>query len=127
MAIGTAGTASIFSLAHLGSFPMSAMISVLLLGPVLDIALLGQAKGWRLHARFVTAGIIANLLALGFKLVSVQLGLALVGGGEGFARFGIATLCISYIVCGTIAGFLGVVACFRLLPEGSSTDDLRRD
>jgi hypothetical protein len=127
MAIGAAGTASIFSVAHLGSFPMSAMISVLLLGPVLDIALLGQAKGWWLYARFITAGIIANLLALGFKLVSVQFGLALIGGGEGFARFGIATLLVSYIACGAIAGFLGAVACFRLLPEGSSADDLRRD
>jgi hypothetical protein len=118
MAIGAGLTSSILSVANVGSFPASAMISVLLLGPVLDLALLGQPKGWWLYARFIVAGIIANILALGFKLVSVQLGFELIGGGEGFARFGIGTLLVSYLICGAIAGLLGAAACFRVPPKG---------
>jgi hypothetical protein len=123
MAIGAGMVSAVLSMAHMGSFPLPAMLSVLALGPVLDVAILGRPTGWQLYARFVMAGIGANLFALAFKLAGFQLGMQMVGGGEGFARFSVATLATSYLLCGAVAGFLGAAACFR----ARGGDDLRRD
>ena len=67
MAIGAGVTATAMSAGQIGSFPPTAMLSVLALGPVLDLALLGRSSGWRLYARFVIAGAVANLLAFALE------------------------------------------------------------
>jgi hypothetical protein len=124
MAIGAGITAVAMSAVHIGRFPAPAMLSVLALGPVLDVALLGQPTGWRLYARFVIAGAVANLLAYAFKVAGVQLGIEMFsGGGREFMRLALHTVIASYILCGAVAGFLGAAACFR----GRGGDDLRRN
>jgi len=122
MAIGAGLTSAALAAAHLGRFPFPAMLSVLALGPVLDIALLGQPAGWRLYARFIIAGSVANLLACAFKVVGLQLGFEALGGQE-YLRFGAPAMIASYVICGAVAGFLGAAACFRARGD----DDLRRD
>jgi hypothetical protein len=122
MAIGAGLTSAALAAAHLGRFPLPAMLSVLALGPVLDVALLGRPTGWRLYARFVMAGIVANLLACAFKIAGMQFGLQSFGGEE-FLTFGVPVMIASYVVCGAFAGFLGAAACFRMRGD----DDLRRD
>jgi hypothetical protein len=112
MSIGAGVTATAMSAAQLGTFPATAMLSVLALGPVLDLALLGGSKGWRLYARFVAAGAAANLLALALKLVGVQLSIEMAGGGQ-FLRFSRPVLLASYVMCGALAGLIGAAACFR--------------
>jgi hypothetical protein len=123
MALGVAAISWTCSALHIGSFPISAVLSVLALGPILDLALMGQPTGWRLYARFAIAGVVSNWLALAVKLAGVQFGFALAGGGEGGARYGIAAFLVSYTVCGALAGFLAGAACFR----ARGPDDLRRD
>jgi hypothetical protein len=121
MAVGAGLTSALMSLAHIGLFPPAALFSVLALGPVIDVALVGKSQGWRLYVRFVIAGAVANLLAYLVKVATVQLGFD-VAGGRQFAAFGAMAL-VSFAVCGALAGLISAVACFRL----RATDDLRRD
>lgn len=127
MAIGAGITAAAMSAAHLGRFPVPSMLSVLALGPVLDLALLGQTTGWRLYVRFVLGGAIANLLAYGLKAAGVWLGIEMLSGGREFMRFILPIVLASYIVCGALTGFLGAAACFRATPREYPENDLRRD
>lgn len=126
MAIGAGVTAAAMNFAHIGTFPSTAILSVLALGPVLDVALLGNSTGWRLYARFVIAGVFANLVAFALKMAGVQLGLEALGGSGQFMRLGWLAVA-SYICCGALAGFLGAAACFRATPRGYPDDDLRRN
>ena len=112
MAIGAGVTATAMSAGHIGSFPPTAMLSVLALGPVMDLALLGRSKGWQLYARFIFAGIVANLLAYALKAAGVQLGIEMGGGGQ-FMSFGLPVILVSYILCGALAGFIGAAVWFR--------------
>jgi hypothetical protein len=122
MAIGAGFTAAGLTAMNLGSFPVPAMLSVLALGPVLDVALLGHSTGWRLYAKFVVAGAIANLLAYALKVAGVWLGIGMFSGGGNFARLSLVAVIASYVLCGALAGLLGAAACFR----ARGGDDLRR-
>jgi hypothetical protein len=122
MSIGAGTCAAAMSAAQLGSFPATAMLSMLALGPVMDLALLGKATGWRLYARFIVAGAIANLLALGLKMAGFRLAIEMGGGGQ-FARFPWYVLLASYVLCGALAGLIGAAVCFRARVD----DDLRRN
>ena len=72
MAIAAGITATVMSAAQVGIFPATSMLSVLALGPILDLALLGPSTGWKLYARFAAAGAVANLLAFGLKLAGLR-------------------------------------------------------
>jgi hypothetical protein len=122
MSIGAGITSTAMSVGHVGIFPPTAMLSVLALGPVLDVAMLGQSKGWRLYARFVIAGAAANLLAFVLKMAGVTLAIEAVRGGGQFQGFGSMAV-VSYFLCGALAGLLGAVVWFRIRVD----DDLRRN
>jgi hypothetical protein len=119
--IGAALTATVLSLGQFGRFPPAAIVSVVALGPVLDLALAGNSRGWWLHARFVAAGAAANALAFIVKLVTLKLGLD-AGSGRNFASFGWTAL-LFFIGCGAVAGLISAAICFR--PRAN--DDLRRN
>src|SRR5262249_33124900 len=106
MSIGAGATATAMSAVQVGSFPATAMLSVLALGPILDLAFLGAAKGWRLYLRFAVAGAVANLLALALKVAGVRLSIEMGGGGQ-FLRFSWPVIVASYIACGALAGLIG--------------------
>jgi len=112
MAIGAGVTATAMSAGQIGSFPPTAMLSVLALGPVMDIALLGRPSGWQLYARLIIAGVVANLLAYALKAAGVQLGIEMDGGGQ-LMSFGLPIILASYVLCGALAGFIGAAAWFR--------------
>jgi hypothetical protein len=122
MAIGAGITSSAMIAGQIGSFPPTAMLSVLALGPVLDLAILVGAKGWRLYARFVVAGAVANLLAFALKAAGIQLAIEMGGGGQ-FMSFGLPAILASYILCGGLAGFIGAAVWFRVRVD----NDLRWD
>jgi hypothetical protein len=123
MSIGAGLTATAMSAAQIGTFPSTALLSVLVFGPVLDVALLGRATGWWLYARFMLAGAAANLVAFALKMAGFQLGIEALGGSGQFMRFAMPTIVASYVLCGALAGFLGAVVGFR----ARGNDDLRRD
>jgi uncharacterized membrane protein YgcG len=148
MAIVAGTTATAMSAAHVGVFPATSMLSVLALGPVLDLALLGKPLGWQLYARFAAAGAVANLLAFGLKFAGLQLGIETggrgggggggfggggYGGGRGFGggggmgggqvmSFGWTAL-LSFLLCGALAGLISGAIWFRARVH----DDLRRN
>jgi hypothetical protein len=125
MATGAALGSAIMSASHIGFFPPAALFSILALGPVIDIALLGKPQGWGLYGRFALAGAAANLLAYVVKVSTVQLGLD-AATGRHFTAFGWMAL-VSFVLCGALAGLISAAACFRLPPKEHSTNDLRRD
>lgn len=122
MATGAGVTSVFMSLAHIGTFPPTAMLSVLALGLVLDLALIGRSTGWRLYLRFAFAGAVANLLAFALKMVGFQLGIETIAGGGQFMSAG-WLMAVSYILCGAMAGLLGAAVGFRIRVD----DDLRRN
>ncbi|HEX4416145.1 MAG TPA: hypothetical protein VH107_21110 [Lacipirellulaceae bacterium] len=127
-------TASLMSAAQVGVFPATSMLSVLALGPVLDLALLGKPLGWQLYVRFATAGAVANLLAFGLKMAGLQLGIETGGHGGGgggghggggggqLMTFGWTAL-VSFLICGGLAGLVSGAVWFRARVH----DDLRRN
>ena len=101
----------------IGRFQPAALLGVLLLGPVLDAALAGRPQGWRLYARFIAAGAIANLLAFAARLSLAYSGWQ-AGGGDGggggggrggggreFMSFWSPAL-VSFVLCGALAGLV---------------------
>jgi hypothetical protein len=67
MAAGAAATGPILHWGGVGEVQPAAFVSVLALGPLLDFATLGEPVGWRLYARFIAAGVVANLFAFALK------------------------------------------------------------
>jgi hypothetical protein len=130
MAIGAGITSTAMSVAHLGTFPATSMVSILALGPILDFALLGHSSGWRLYLRFAAAGAATNLLAFTLKIAGFYLEIETGGGGIGSGRggggqmlaFGSAAL-VSFLICGALAGLIGATVWFRFRVH----DDLRRN
>ena len=139
MAIGAGVTSVAMSAAHLDVFPATSMLSVLALGPVLDLALLGQSVGWKLYFRFAAAGAVANLLAFALRMAGLQLGIE-TGGGDGgggggggngmgggggggqLMTFGWMALA-SFLICGALAGLISGAVWFAAPVH----DDLRRN
>jgi hypothetical protein len=137
MALVAGFTASLMSVGHVGVFPPTSMLSVLALGPVLDLALLGKPLCWQLYVRFATGGAVANLLAFGLRMVGLQLGIETGGAGGGGGHgggngggggglqamtFGWPAL-VSFLICGGLAGLISGAVWFRARVH----DDLRRN
>jgi hypothetical protein len=118
--IGACLTAGTMTWLGIGRFPHAAVLSIVALGPVLDFTLAKSGRGWRLYARFIAAGAVANLLAYVLKAVAFQWGLA-TGSGGNFAAFGWMSLA-SFLFFGSAAGLVSALICFRM----RAPDDLRR-
>ena len=96
-------------LAHVQAAPM---VSLFLLGPLLDAAAAKASSGWRLYARFAVAGLAANLVAFGVR-VATAYWLIEPGVHKRFLVFW-PTALVSYLACGAVAGLLCAAVCFRL-------------
>ncbi len=122
MAMGAGLTAAAMTWAGFGRFQPAAVLSILALGPVLDVATAGRPQGWLLYARFAIAGAAANLLAFALRTATAFLGWEPPDSRQ-FATFWSIAL-IYFILCGAAAGLLSAVIWFRLRVDH---DDLRRD
>jgi hypothetical protein len=127
MAIGAGATATAMGAAHVGTFPATSMVSVLALGPILDLALLGHSGGWRLYLRFAAAGATSNLLAFALRIAGFRLGIETGGSGGGngggqMLNYASVAL-VSFLICGALAGLIGAAVWFRFRVQ----DDLRRN
>jgi hypothetical protein len=112
MASGAGVTAALMLIGGFGRFQPAALLSVLLLGPVLDLALIGRPAGWRLYGRFVVAGVVANCAAFATRFAVAFLGYRLPGGRQ-FIEFW-PTALGSFVVCGAVAGLVSASLWFRL-------------
>ena len=104
--MGSGALATVFCLRFLG-LPQSgvgATTSLVLTGPLLDIALMGAASGWRLYLGFVSAGLVSNLVALVVRGGAKEL-LPLPLAGRPFAEW-LAQAAFTYPLCGALAGLI---------------------
>jgi hypothetical protein len=122
MSTGALGTAWLLQRAGVGDYGSGSFVSLCLLGPLLDLALRGARRGWRVYAALVLAGTATNLLALGSRASFKLLGLD-TGGGRPFDIWWLQALA-TYTASGLVAGLVGAVCWFnfRTKDRGPSTD-----
>lgn len=127
MAGGALVTTGLMRLGNFGEIQSAALVSLLALGPLLDLALAGGPLGWKLYARFAAAGAGANLFAFAARFALALLfrrgsgggggngmggGLDQLTGGHDFLSFWPLAL-VSFTLCGAIAGLVSAAVWFR--------------
>jgi hypothetical protein len=112
MIISAALTAALLHGGGVGEIQPAALVSLLALGPMLDLAMLGEPLGWRLYARFIAAGIAANLVAFATRASLTALGYETPGSHQ-MERLG-WIVPFSFLLCGAAAGLVSAIAWFRL-------------
>lgn len=92
---------------------VGALTSLILTGPLLDLALRSTRRGgWRLYGAFIIAGASSNAIAFAVRATAKALGLAGPGGGRAFDAWwpwAIAT----YAITGIVAGLISAIAWFH--------------
>jgi hypothetical protein len=112
MSLGAIATAVTMTGFGFGRFPAAAILSVVALGPVLDLVSSATADGWRLYARFAAAGAIANLAAFAMRTTMATVGWEL-SDSRHIATFWSLAL-VSFVVCGAVAGLVSAAISFRM-------------
>jgi hypothetical protein len=112
MTAASALTAAGLHWGQVGEIQPAALVGFLALGPLLDLALLGAAAGWRLYLRFIAAGIVANLVAFGTRMGLTAMGYESLGIRQ-LEKLG-WLVPASFFLCGAIAGLVSAIAWFRL-------------
>lgn len=117
----TMGLAALATLVLLGvggaGLPgIGARTSLVLTGPLLDLAVRAGRSSGRLYAGFVLAGIASNAAAMLLRGGTKMLGLDASPGARAFGPWMEQAL-VTYAVCGLIAGLLSAAAWFHLRDE----------
>src|SRR5690606_25269753 len=93
-----------------------ALTSLLLTGPLLDVASRWSLRGWHVYLSFALAGLTSNMLAFlvrwATKAASGGGGGGGMGGGRALAEWQPQAI-VTYAICGLLAGLLGAAVCFR--------------
>jgi hypothetical protein len=108
---GALGTALLLSGVGGATYGSGATVSLILLGPMMDVALRRVRSGWRLYAALVLSGAATNLLALGSRASSKLLGLDL-AGARPFDSWWLQAS-FTYTLSGVVAGLLGALCWFH--------------
>lgn len=105
-----------FALAGARLDGVGAQTSLLLTGPLLDLALYRSGSGWRLYAAFIAACTASNGLAFLVRGAARALGMrgASMGGGGLTTWWSHAIW--TYALAGLLAGLISVAAWFQLRP-----------
>jgi len=114
MAAGALVTNGVLALAGVRLDGPGAQTSLLLTGPLLDLALRAFGGGWRLYAAFVGACATSNVVAFVVKGTALAAGVR--GGGRGLTRtFGQwwPEAMWTYAVAGLLAGLISAAAWFH--------------
>jgi hypothetical protein len=117
------GTATALSAAGLTHYGVGAMTSLCLMGPMMDVALLGSASGWQVYARLLAAGLTANFVAFaqrgaGKLLALDQPGMRMFDGWVSQAM-------VTYTLSGAVAGLLGALCWFQFRSSSPSPNGER--
>ena len=96
---------------------LGAGTSLLLLGPILDRAVLCANNGWRIYFGFAVAGLASNYAALVVRAAPKILGF---DHGRGRPlNVWLTEALVTYALCGIVAGLISACICFR----ASGSDD----
>jgi len=88
------------------------LTSLLLVGPLLDVALRRGRGGWRLYAAFVLAGALSNAAAFAVRAGAKLAGLRGTGGGRTLAAW-LPLSVWTYTAAGILAGLISAAAWFH--------------
>lgn len=110
MSAGAVGTAWLLTAAG-ASFGSGATVSLLLIGPMMDVAVRHARRGRRVYAALVLAGVSTNLLALGSRAAFKVLGLEL-ADARPFDSWWLQAS-VTYPLSGIVAGLLGALCWFH--------------
>ncbi len=113
MSAGAIGTAWLLSSVGGASYGSGAGVSLLLIGPMMDVAVRHARSGWRVYAALVLSGVVTNLLALGSRGAFKILGLDLAGGARPFDSWWLQAS-VTYTLSGVVAGLFGALCWFHL-------------
>ena len=117
MATGALGTSWLLSLTGGVGFGWGASVSLLLFGPMMDVALLRVGGGWQLYGALVLSGLATNLVALGARGLPKMLG---VDGADGrLLGDWWAQAIVTYTLSGVAAGLLGALCWFQATERGN--------
>lgn len=105
--VGLAG----LSLAGAGEIGLGATTSLIVTGPLIDLAVRRARPGWRLYASFSAAGLLANLAAFVVRGGAKAIG----GSGAGLRPLHdwLTVAPVSYVACGLLAGLVSAAIWFR--------------
>src|SRR4030095_5950695 len=112
MSAGAIGTAWLLTSAGGASYGSGSSVSLLLIGPVMDVGGRPPRGGWRVYGALVLAGVATNLLALGSRAAFKVLGLD-AGDARPFDSWWLQAS-VTYTLSGVIAGLLGALCWFHL-------------
>jgi len=122
MGSGALGAALPIQMLHPGSLGAGALTSLLLTGPLLDLALWRASRGRGLYVGFALAGLASNLAALGVRAGAKLAGLEALGKRP-FAEW-LPQAIFTYAVCGLVAGLLSAWVCFRFAsPQRTNAEE----
>jgi hypothetical protein len=110
MGAGACGTALLVTAAGSTTYGSGAIVSLSLLGPLLDVAVRNARHGWLVYAALVAAGVSANLLALASRAATKVLGLD--AGSRPFDSWWLQAIG-TYTLSGIVAGLLGAMCWFH--------------
>ncbi|MHB8897437.1 MAG: hypothetical protein ACYC6Y_01680 [Thermoguttaceae bacterium] len=100
---------------------LGALASLSLVGPLLDLCVDRMRGGWPLYLGFATAGLMANLVALFVRAGAKLLGFERLGTRPFSDWFFQA--CVTYVVCGLLAGLISGVIWFHATRRRNGTGD----
>ena len=112
MSAGALGTAWMLRATGVASYGSGSLVSLCLLGPMMDLALRRVGSGWRLYGALVLSGVAANVLALGSRAAAKIVGLDL-AGARPFDSWWLQAM-VTYTLSGVVAGLLGAFCWFHL-------------
>ncbi len=97
-----------------------ASTSLLLTGPMMDLALWSAKPGWRIYISFALAGFATNFVAFAIRALTKYAG-GPGGGGRSFAGWWPEAV-FTYAICGVVAGVISAAVWFHAagpkLPHG---------
>jgi hypothetical protein len=112
MSLGALSTGLLLSATGAARFGAGSLVSLGLLGPMMDLAFRGVRSGWRVYAALVLSGLVTNLLAMASRAAPKLLGVD-VAGGRSFADWWLQAS-YTYALSGIVAGLLGAIFWFQL-------------
>ena len=111
MSAGALGTGWVLRAAGVASYGSGSLVSLCVLGPMMDVALRRVSPGWRLYMALVLSGVATNLLALGSRAAAKLIGLDL-AGARPFDSWWLQAV-VTYTLSGAVAGLLGAFCWFH--------------